>query len=257
MRVTLLQSNLVWQDKEANLATFDAKLSKLQTGETDIAVLPEMFTTGFSMEPERWAEPTDDRTLDWMKGHAARLDAVVVGSFIAEDMGRYYNRLIWMQPNGIYSTYDKRHLFGLAGEDNHYSPGSIQLLVEWRGWKIMPLICYDLRFPVWSRNTMEYDMLLYVANWPERRAAHWRTLLEARAIENQCYCLGINRIGHDGNGIYHSGDTSVFTPLGECVYHLAREECVHTVLLDKQSLLELRARLPFLKDKDNFEISGI
>jgi omega-amidase len=252
MKTTIIQSNLLWEDKKCNLAAFDIKLLQLKEGETDLVILPEMFTTGFSMKPSEFAEKTDSQTLAWMRMHAARLDAVITGSFIAEENGMYYNRLLWVQPDGEFTKYDKRHLFGLAGEDNHYTAGNEQVIIDWRGWKVMLLVCYDLRFPVWSRNTVDYDLLLYVANWPERRAVHWRALLTARAIENQCFCIGVNRVGNDGNEIYHSGDSSVISPLGEILFHIAHEETLFTIELQKADIENLREKLPFLRDRDEW-----
>lgn len=253
LRVTLVQVHLEWENKAANLAYFGHKLAQLPEP-TDLIVLPEMFTTGFSMQPEALAEPMEGPTLEWMAIQANRTDAAVTGSFIVEMQGAYYNRLVWMQPNGDFFYYDKRHLFSLAGEHQHYSAGNKPLVVDWRGWRIMPLICYDLRFPVWSRNTHAYDLLLYVANWPERRNMAWSALLQARAIENQAFTIGVNRIGADGNGIVHSGDTSLYDFQGQCLYRASHVESVGTLCLNRQNQQNFREKFTFLDDKDAFTI---
>jgi predicted amidohydrolase len=254
LRVSLVQSALSWEDRTSNLQRFDRHLERLAAGDTDIVVLPEMFTTGFTMNATAMAEPTNGNSLRWMKAQAARLDAVVTGSIIAEEGGLCFNRLLWVQPNGHYYQYDKRHLFTLAKEEETYTAGREQLIVEWRGWKIMPLICYDLRFPVWSRNQFQYDLLLYVANWPSMRRAAWRSLLTARAIENQAYTIGVNRVGEDGNGYPHSGDSSVHDYAGETLLHCAEVEGVFTVPLDKGEQAKFRDKLRFLADQDSFSI---
>jgi omega-amidase len=252
LRATLIQADLYWEDKAANLSAFTAKLNRLDAGETDLVLLPEMFTTGFTMNAAPLAEPADGPTVEWMAEQAARLDAVVCGSFIALEAGRFYNRLVWMQPDGRYRTYDKRHLFTLAGEHHTYTPGQQRLLVEWRGWKVLPLICYDLRFPAWSRNLEGYDLLIYVANWPSPRRHHWRSLLAGRAIENQAYTLGVNRVGLDGNGYPHTGDTSAIDFAGEELLHLAQAEGCVTLTLSHQEQQAFRQKLPFLADRDTF-----
>ncbi|MBA3706782.1 MAG: amidohydrolase, partial [Bacteroidetes bacterium] len=214
LKITIIQSNLHWENKEKNLEMFSKKIAAI-TDATDLIVLPEMFTTGFSMNPKKFAEIMSGPTIEWLKQKAREKKCVITGSFIAEENGNYFNRLVWMNSDGTYNTYDKRHLFRMADEHNHYNFGKSKLVVELKGWKICPLVCYDLRFPVWSRNVKsEYDVLIYVANWPERRNHHWRTLLLARAIENQCYSIGVNRIGADGNSIAHSGDSTVIDPRG-------------------------------------------
>ncbi len=255
LRVSTVQCALSWEDKSANLRHIGQLLSGLE-GHTDLVVLPEMFSTGFSMQAARLAEPMEGPTVQWMAAQAARLNAVVTGSFIAEAGGRYFNRLVWMHPGGKYETYDKRHCFSPAGEQEHYTPGSQRLLAEVKGWKVLPLICYDLRFPVWSRNVEGYHLLLYVANWPERRRHAWNSLLAARAIENQCYTIGVNRIGPDGNGIAHSGDSAVLDFMGHNLYHAAAREEVFTVELSLNKLQAFRTQWPFLADRDAFEWIG-
>jgi len=225
---------------------------------TEIIVLPEMFTTGFSMQPEKFAETMDGPTIDWMRRLSAEKRAIITGSIIIEENENYYNRLIWMLPNGQLGYYDKRHLFAFAGEDQHYTSGNKRLIASVKGWKINLQICYDLRFPVWARQqsseTPEYDVLVYVANWPESRSHAWKSLLIARAIENQCYVIGVNRVGEDGNGIAHSGDSMVVDPLGQVLLQLSNAEAFETVAISKQELEEGRTRFPFWKDADSFTI---
>lgn len=254
MTATLIQSNLVWEDKTANLAHFDLLIKGIETP-TDVIILPEMFTTGFSMRPSILAESMQETTWQQMKQWAQKKNAAICGSIIAEENGAYFNRLIWMQPDGQYFTYDKRHLFGLANENQYYKAGEEKLIIEWRGWRICPLICYDIRFPVWSRNVEDYDLLIYVANFPERRIKAWNCLLIARAIENQCFTIGVNRVGADGNGIMHSGDSCVIDFEGNTIFHKSEaQECVFSCHLDKGALHKFRQNLPFLEDKDKFNL---
>jgi predicted amidohydrolase len=225
-----------------------------------VVVLPEMFSTGFSMKPEQLAEKMEGPTIQWMKKIAAEKKIILTGSVIIEEAGAYFNRLLWMLPNGQYGQYDKRHLFAFAGEDQHFAGGTQRLIASVNGWKVNLLVCYDLRFPAWARQQFdrdqgfEYDVLIYVANWPERRSTAWKTLLQARAIENQCYVIGVNRVGKDGNDIYYSGDSMVIDPLGEILYQKAQEEDVFTITLDKEHLQQVREKFPFWKDADSFEI---
>jgi omega-amidase len=291
LNITLIQNELHWEDKARNLA-HSAQLIHAVKETTDIIVLPEMFSTGFSMQPEKFAEDMNGETVKWMQQQAKEKNAVVTGSIIIEEKNSlhtssvpqsgtpspkekengsaYFNRLIWAQPDGNIFHYDKRHLFGLSNEHEHYSAGNKKLLVEWKGWKICPLICYDLRFPVWCRNRQQlgkpalplskgelegdYDLLLFVANWPERRNTAWKTLLQARAIENQSYVAGVNRIGNDGNEIYHSGDSSLIDPMGDVVFTQAALPFVKTFTLTKERLNFVREKLPFLNDADTFDI---
>lgn len=251
LRVSLVQTALHWEDKAANLAHFEEQLASL-AGHTDLIILPEMFTTGFSMQPEKLAESMDGSTMQWLTQQAQTLDAAVTGSFIAEEHGKYYNRLVWMRPNGTFDTYDKRHLFTFADEHLYYQAGTQRLIVDWHGWKICPLICYDLRFPVWSRNTENYDILIYVANFPERRSDAWKALLVARAIENQAYTLGVNRIGNDGNDIYYAGDSGLIDYAGQVVHQVSHVENIFTTTLSRSSLVDFRKRFAFLQDQDKF-----
>ncbi len=256
LRISTIQTDLAWEDKATNLRRFEEKIAAL-VGKTEIVVLPEMFSTGFSMRPEALAETMEGETVAWMKRVSAANRVILTGSLIIEENGNYFNRLIWMLPNGQYGLYDKHHRFAFAGEDEHYTAGQKRLVASVNGWKINLLVCYDLRFPVWARQQtehgeMEYDVLIYVANWPERRSLAWKTLLQARAIENQCYVVGVNRVGNDGNNIHHSGDSSVIDPLGTILYTKKDEEDVHTITLDKNELDAVREKFPFWRDADRF-----
>jgi omega-amidase len=265
LTISGIQTKLHWEDKKANLRMFEEKISSISQP-TEIVILPEMFSNGFSMQPERLAETMEGQTLEWMKRIAAKKRIVLTGSLMIEENGHYFNRLIWMLPNGQYGYYDKRHLFAYANEDQHYTAGSNRLIASVKGWKINLLVCYDLRFPVWSRQnagaepvneevaTPEYDLIIYVANWPERRNQAWKVLLQARAIENQCYVAGVNRVGQDGHKIYYSGDSIVIDPLGEILYHKKEEEDIFTVTLEKTQLETIRQKFPFWRDADSFRI---
>ncbi|MDX2136017.1 MAG: amidohydrolase [Saprospiraceae bacterium] len=251
MRITLLQTALVWEKPGANRRRLAEKLETL-SGHTDLVLLPEMFTTGFSMNAGALAEPMDGPTVQWMQEQAGQLGAALCGSFICRENDAFFNRLLFVRPGGDFSVYDKKHLFKLAGEHEHYTPGSRQVAVEWMGWRIRPLVCYDLRFPEWARNQPEapYDLLLYVANWPERRAHHWRTLLPARAVENQAYVAALNIVGADGNGHAYAGDSAVIDFNGQPLAQLHGHEGVVTVPLERNPLLDFRQKLPFLADMD-------
>jgi omega-amidase len=258
LTITTIQTALHWEDKTANLQMLEQKINAIKE-KTEIVVLPEMFSTGFSMKPEELAETMEGDTVQWMKRVSSERKIILTGSVIIKENNSYHNRLIWMLPNGEYGYYDKRHLFGYAGEDDHYTPGTKRLIASVKGWKIHLLVCYDLRFPVWARQQSqpegpEYDLLIYVANWPQRRAHAWKTLLQARAIENQCYVVGVNRVGKDGNDIEHSGDSMIIDALGEVLYAKNQDEDIYTVTLDRTSLEDTRAKLPFLKDADEFMI---
>lgn len=259
LHVTIIQSNLHWENKTKNLEMFSQKISAIRES-TDLIVLPEMFSTGFSMCPEKFSEDMNGLTVSWMKEKAHEKKCVITGSFICEENGNYFNRLVWMNADGTYHTYDKRHLFRMAKEDHHYGRGNNKLIVELKGWRICPLICYDLRFPVWSRNTIEkgipnYDLLLYVANWPERRSHPWKTLLLSRAIENQCYVVGLNRVGIDGHEVIHSGDSAVINSKGEIISNIKpHEEATETVILNYSELETFRKEFPVMLDADSFTV---
>ena len=257
LKITIIQSNLHWENKNLNLEMFSTKIDTI-TEETDLIVLPEMFTTGFSMNTKMLAERMDGLTINWMKQKASKKKCVITGSFIAEENGTYFNRLVWMNADGTFKTYDKRHLFSFGDEEKNYIKGEKKIIVELKGWKICPLICYDLRFPVWSRNTKNdpYDILLYIANWPERRSHPWKTLLLARAIENQSYVAGLNRICNDANDIYHSGDSSVINFKGEIISkNNPHEEWIETTTLNYKELEDFRKTFPAILDSDNFEMA--
>lgn len=252
LHITLIQPDIVWEDKAANMQHYEQMIAGI-TGPRQVVVLPEMFSTGFSMAPERLAEPMSGPTVLWMKHIAATHRCILTGSLIIEENGAYYNRILWVQPDGQVHHYDKRHLFGYAGEDKHYTAGNTRTIVQVNGWRINLMVCYDLRFPVWARNSNEeYDVLLYVANWPEPRSLAWKTLLQARAIENQCYTVGVNRVGKDAKGNNYTGDSSVFGPLGEPLWQHAGTEAVYTATLGIDTLQQVRGTLPFLKDADKF-----
>ena len=254
LTVTLIQSELYWEDPEKNRDMFSDKIDNIKE-KTDLIVLPEMFTTGFTMNAAKYAEKEEGRTLLWMRDKAAAKNADVIGSIIAEEHNKYFNRLYWVKSDGNYEKYDKRHLFRMAGEHKIYSSGTKKIIQEVKGWKILPLICYDLRFPVWSRAPRkEYDLLIYVANWPERRSSHWRLLLKARAVENQSYAVGVNRVGKDGLDIYYKGESAVIDPLGNIIMQDADNEFVHTEKLSWDSLQEYRSKFPAWMDSDTFKV---
>lgn len=258
LTITTIQSNLIWEERSANLRILEEKINSISE-KTEIVVLPEMFSTGFSMNPGELAETMEGETVAWMKRVSSENGVILTGSIIIEEEGKYFNRIIWMLPNGQHGQYDKRHLFAYGEEDKHFGAGNKRLIASVKGWKINLLVCYDLRFPVWARqqsstNEPEYDVLIYVANWPERRSHAWKTLLCARAIENQCYVVGVNRVGTDGNNIYYSGNSLVIDPLGQVLYHMADEEDINTITLSKEKLEEVRSKFPFWKDADSFNM---
>jgi omega-amidase len=254
-RVTLAQQPLAWQDAAANRAHFAGLLAPLR-GATDLVVLPEMFTSGFTMNPGQFAEPTDGETRAWLLAQARALDAAVGGSVAVDDRGRFYNRFMLATPDGDLHTYDKRHLFRMGGEHRHYASGGHALIVEFRGLRLCPLVCYDLRFPVWSRRRpeLDYDLVIYAANWPAARRHAWAALLRARAIENQAYCVGVNRVGDDGAGVAHVGDSVVLDFLGMPLLELGAEPRIATVSIDAQAVREWRDKFPAHLDADAFSL---
>jgi len=253
LRVTLVQTALAWQDPPANRRNLAAHFRGL-VGHTDLVVLPEMFSTGFSMAAESLAEEMDGPTVGWMREEAAALGSVITGSLIVREQGRCRNRLVWARPDGSVAHYDKRHLFRMANEQQHYVAGDRRLVVEIKGWRVCPMVCYDLRFPVWSRCRDDYDALLYVANWPARRAHAWATLLRARAIENLCYVVGVNRVGRDGNGASYAGDSVALDFLGQPLGSEGGGDRVETAVLDLESLQAYRRDFPAQRDADRFEL---
>jgi omega-amidase len=264
MKITFIQTALHWEDRDKNLAHFDERIKAIGQ-ETHVIVLPEMFTTGFSMVPEKVSEPANGPAFEWMKEKAAETRAAIVGSVAVKEDGHFYNRLYWVEPTGNWYKYDKRHLFRIAGEDRQYSAGNERMVIEFRGWRFMPLICYDLRFPVWSRNRFvknsptsseaEYDVLIYVANWPATRVYPWKHLLIARAIENQAFVVGVNRVGKDGHGYDHNGDSMVISFKGEVLSEpVAGVESIQTIDLDRDPQDEFRAMFPVGIDADDFSL---
>lgn len=258
LTLTLIQTRLQWEDKAANRKILGEKINAI-SDKTEIILLPETFSTGFSMKPHELAETMDGDTVRWMKELSASKGVIIGGSAIIQDQENFYNRFLWVLPNGQTGFYNKRHRFAYAGEDEHYTAGDKRFIASVKGWKINLQICYDLRFPVWSRqqsngDAPEYDLLVYVANWPDKRIHAWRTLLQARAIENQCYVVGLNRVGDDGNGYHYTGHSMIVDAMGAVLYEKADEEDVHTHTISKQHLAETRDRFPFWKDADSFMI---
>lgn len=253
LNIALVQTTLFWEDKKSNLRKFDNIFSSIPDS-TDIIIIPEMFSTGFTMSPEKFAENMSGDTFQWLKSKSKEKESIITGSVIIKEATKYYNRLIWMRPDGTFEYYDKKHLFTLTNEQDHYSGGTTKLIVEHEGWKFCPMICYDLRFPVWIRNSEDYDCLIFVANWPERRIQHWTPLLVARAIENQCYVLAVNRVGSDGNNVYHNGSSLAVDPGGKVIAMANDIETVLNITLKQDILKKIRNDLPFLNDRDNFEV---
>jgi predicted amidohydrolase len=255
LSITIIQSHLQWENPIVNRLNFSEKIDSIPEN-TDLVILPEMFTTGFSMQAVNLAEEPQGETLNWMISEAKKHTIALTGSIIVRENKRFYNRLYFVFPNGDFKHYDKRHTFTLAGEHLTYTAGEEQLIVDYKGWKIFPLICYDLRFPVWARNSQEYDLVLYVANWPVKRITAWDTLLKARAIENMAYCVGVNRVGLDGKGHEYIGHSAVIDVLGKQISTKNFEkEFVETVSLSKEYLNDQRQKLQFLKDRDSYQIN--
>ena len=259
INITLVQADLAWEDKRSNLRKFEDFFDKANY-KSDLIVLPEMFNTGFIVEPHNLAEKMDGDTMEWIALQAAKQKCVITGSLVIVEGEHYYNRLIWMNPNGEYLTYDKRHLFHPGGEHHQFSQGNKKMVVDLMGWKICPLVCYDLRFPVWSKNTWkdgvyEYDILLYIANWPAARSYAFRQLLIARAIENQCYVVAVNRVGIDGKGTNHQGDSAIIDFKGRHLVELDPDvEAVENLKLSYENLSAFRESFTVGMDWDRFEI---
>lgn len=255
LKITVFQAYLFWENVDKNLQNISLRLSSGVKEKTDLIVLPEMFNTGFSMHAADLAEEMDGKTMTWMAAAAAKYDCVITGSLIIKEKGNYYNRMIWMLPTGEYQHYDKRHLFGMSEEDKTYTAGEDKVVVELKGWKIRLAVCYDLRFPVWLRNNdSAYDILLIIASWPDRRIPHWKVLIPARAIENQSYVVAVNRVGHDGNEVYHSGHSMCIDAYGNTVYYKPEDEDLYTFSINYEELVKIRRGFPFLKDADNFSL---
>lgn len=256
MQVILIQAPLIWENPKQNRDYFEAKINEI-TSAVDLIVLPEMFTSGFTMSPENVAETMQGETITWLKVLAKAKNWAITGSLVISENGNFYNRLVFIFPSGEIQFYDKRHLFTLAGEDKVYTSGNQKIVVDYLGWKICPLICYDLRFPAFSRNAEDYDLLIYVASWPKIRTNAWEALLKARAIENMSYAIGVNRIGTDANGYEYIGHSQAVDFLGNYVLEPEEFESSFLVVLDKEKMLETRQKLGFLNDRDSFEIKNI
>jgi predicted amidohydrolase len=252
----MVQSPIIWEDRDKNLGYYGELLARIK-GKTDMAVLPETFSTGFSMNVEKLADTMDGKTVPTIKGWAKKHKLAIVGSFIAKEGGNYHNRAFFITPEGEESYYDKRHLFRMGEEEKHFTPGTKQTIVSYKGWNICIQVCYDLRFPVWSRNTNNaYDLLIYVANWPEVRKTVWHSLLPARAIENIAYVCGVNRTGVDGKGFIYHGNSMLYTPKGKKLADAGkREEIIRTCTLSKEELIDLRTKFPAWEDADTFTIN--
>lgn len=255
MKIALIQSSLFWENPTANRNYFEEKINSLNE-KVDLILLPEMFSTGFTMNPELVFETMQGETILWLQSLAKVKNSAITGSIIIKENNNFYNRLVFVFPSGEIQFYDKRHLFTLAGEDKIYTSGKEKLIVDYLGWKICPLICYDLRFPVFSRNAEDYDVLIYVANWPKPRVHAWDILLKARSVENMCYTVGVNRIGFDNNHFEHVGHSQAIDFLGNYVLEPKDTEGVFIVELNKEKLLETRKKLGFLNDRDSFELKS-
>jgi len=255
LKITIFQAYLFWENVDKNLQNISLRLSMGVKEKTDLIVLPEMFNTGFSMNAAALAEEMDGKTIRWMAQSAAKYDCVITGSLIIKENGKYFNRMIWMLPTGEYQQYDKWHLFGMGEEDKTYTSGNEKVIVELKGWKIRLAICYDLRFPVYLRNNdAAYDILLLIASWPDKRIAHWKALIPARAIENQSYVIAVNRVGHDGKEVYHSGHSMCIDAYGNTVYYKPEDEDLYTFSINYEDMIKIRKSFPFLKDADDFTI---
>lgn len=252
---TLIQSNLHWEDKTANLVMFEEKIKSISE-KKQVVILPETFNTGFSVNPNKLGETMNGETVAWMIRVAKEQNIILAGSIMIQEKFKNYNRLLWVLPTGKIQHYDKRHRFSLGGEQDQFSAGERRVIVSVNGWRILLQICYDLRFPVYARQQQddEYDAILYVANWPEKRMLAWNTLLRARAIENQCFTIGVNRVGDDGTELAHNGGSGVYDPLGETLYHKESEEDIFTITLDNKQVKTIREKLPFQQDRDSFSI---
>ena len=251
LTVALIQSHLIWENPKANREHFSERIDSI-SDDVDVIILPEMFTTGFTMNPQNVLSKEKSKTIAWMQEWARKKDAAIVGSIVDSEEGKFYNRLWFVTPDQM-STYDKKHTFTLAGEDKVYQEGTSKVLLEYRGFRICPLICYDLRFPVWARNVEGYDALIYVANWPKPRISAWDTLLKARAIENMAYCIGVNRIGKDSSGHEYSGHSAVYDVLGNPLAYSEKDEILYATL-SREHIDTYRNKLRFLEDRDEFSL---
>ena len=263
LHVALMQIDLFWEDIQSNLQSVEEKINSLPE-DVDLVIFPEMFTTGFTMNPEKNAETMSGKTVNWIRELARKKNMAITGSIVVKEDSKnsnetlYFNRLLFIHPNGKIEYYDKKHTFTLAGEHDIYTAGQERILIHYKGWKICPLICYDLRFPVWARNTDDYDLLFYVASWPELRINAWDALLKSRAIENMSYTIGVNRVGEDANGHHYNGNSACFDTLGNCmVKDVSGKETTLMITLDKKVQDLERKKFNFLADRDGFRLSGI
>lgn len=255
LTVAILQIDLVWENPEANRNNIENKVSTIK--DVDLIVLPEMFTSGFTMNATAVAETMDGKTITWLKELTKEKNIAIVGSLVISENNNYYNRLVCVESSGKITKYDKRHTFTLAGEHKIYTAGKEKVMINYKGWKICPLVCYDLRFPVWARNNEDYDLLLYVANWPKVRVNAWDALLQARAIENMAYCIGVNRLGLDGNDYEYVGHSAAYDVLGNRIDTIPKsKEAQEIVTLEKEHINKYREKLGFLKDRDRFNLKG-
>ena len=255
LKIAIIQANLVWENPIQNRTNFSEKINTVSEA-VDLIILPEMFTSGFTMNAETIAETMDGETVTWLKNLAQEKDAAITGSIVVKEHGDYFNRCFFVKPDGTISTYDKRHTFTLAGEHKVYKAGKTKTIINYKGWSICPLICYDLRFPVWARNVENYDLLLYVANWPKVRINAWDILLKARAIENMAYCIGVNRVGLDGNNYEYPGHSAAYDVLGNRIDSISEDkETIDIVVLEKKHIKKYRDKLNFLNDKDDFNLA--
>ncbi|MCK0161406.1 nitrilase family protein [Allomuricauda sp. F6463D] len=252
LNIALIQSDLLWEDPKGNRKMFQKKIGSI-SDEVDLIILPEMFTTGFTMKPQNIENSEGDATVKWMKYLAEQNNVALIGSIIFKEQNKFFNRLFFISSDGRVETYDKKHTFTLAGEDEVYEAGNQKLIFEFKGFKICPMICYDLRFPVWARNSQDYDVLVYVANWPKKRIEAWDTLLKARAIENMAYCIGVNRVGFDGLNFEYNGHSATYDVLGEPLAFSEDEEILY-VTLYKEHIESTRKKLRFLEDRDSFNL---
>ena len=256
LKIAIIQTDLVWEDPEQNRQHFTEKIDAILE-RIDLIILPEMFTSGFTMQPKNVSETMSGITIEWLKDLAIKKKTAISGSLVIEENDSYYNRLVFVYPNGDIKTYDKRHTFTLAGEYKLYTAGSKKIILDFKGWKICPMICYDLRFPVWARNTENYEVLFYVANWPKPRIEAWHTLLKSRAIENMTYCIGVNRIGTDNNGYEYTGNSVAFDALGEQISNIQPyENAIEIITLSKEYLKITREKFKFLEDRDEFKFTN-
>ncbi len=259
LKVTIIQTDLFWEDKKKNLAQFSEKITSIKTS-PDLIVLPEMLNTAFSMKPEIFAEKQDGETICWLKEKAKETGCAIVGSLMINENGNYFNRMIWMNPDGSFDYYDKRHLFRMGNEQEHFSTGNENRIINFNGWKFKLMVCYDLRFPVWAKNNYkegkyDFDCLIYIANWPAARTNHWKCLLQARAIENQAYVIGVNRVGEDGRGTKHCGDSLIFDPQGNTLLKFEQNSVsIGSSILKFSELENLRNKFTVGLDWDNFKI---